>query len=61
MSLPADNGKYQTIILIHAFGWLTPHDEGVARRLTFNEYLVIAPNAVTIHGNLPKTGMMSEV
>ena len=53
-------GKLPTVLVIHENRGLNPHIEDIARRLAVDNFLAVAPDALTPLGNYPKTGSDSE-
>lgn len=50
------SGKLPTILVIHENRGLNPHIEDIARRLAVDNFLAVAPDALTPLGGYPKDG-----
>jgi carboxymethylenebutenolidase len=50
---PAAAGKYPAILVIHENRGLNPHIEDIARRLALDNFLAVAPDALTPLGGYP--------
>jgi len=49
-------GKLPTVLVIHENRGLNPHIEDIARRLALDNFLAVAPDALTPLGGYPKEG-----
>ena len=49
-------GKLPTVLVIHENRGLNPHIEDIARRLALDDFLAVAPDALTPLGGYPKEG-----
>jgi carboxymethylenebutenolidase len=49
-------GKLPTVLVIHENRGLNPHIEDIARRLALDNFLAVAPDALTPLGGYPKDG-----
>ena len=49
-------GKLPTVLVIHENRGLNPHIEDIARRLAIDNFLAVAPDALTPLGGYPKEG-----
>src|SRR6187549_1865430 len=49
-------GKLPTVLVIHENRGLNPHIEDIARRLAVDNFLAVAPDALTPLGGYPKDG-----
>src|SRR6478735_2483803 len=53
-------GKLPTVLVVHENRGLNPHIEDIARRLALDNFLAVAPDALTPLGGYPKTGADGE-
>jgi carboxymethylenebutenolidase len=53
-------GKLPTVLVIHENRGLNPHIEDIARRLAVDNFLAVAPDALTPLGGYPKSGADGE-
>src|SRR6476469_6923393 len=53
-------GKLATVLVVHENRGLNPHIEDIARRLAVDNFLAVAPDALTPLGGYPKTGADGE-
>src|SRR5690349_15143913 len=53
-------GKLPTVLVVHENRGLNPHIEDIARRLAVDNFLAVAPDALTPLGGYPRTGADGE-